>query len=169
MPFFLVTFIIVVFELMQEEFEDTKVVIRIRKSKKDRPKEKGQTTIYKTLQIKYRSSNTNSTKTGGEIRCSGRVSSSCFTCDTCRVTIVTNPGISNEWEKEREVLTTSGSNQSLKAHMNIPMYNFHRRNWLHKLTFSYDVKFKYYILRRLSEIYWLIQIKFFTRRWWNKR
>jgi hypothetical protein len=36
MPFFLVTFIIVVFELMQEEFEDTKVVIRIRKSKKDR-------------------------------------------------------------------------------------------------------------------------------------
>jgi hypothetical protein len=37
--------------VLQEEFEDTKVVIRIRKSKKDTThwsKEKGQTTIYKT-------------------------------------------------------------------------------------------------------------------------
>jgi len=38
----------------KEEFEDTNGVIKIRKSKKDRsttqwPKEKGQTTIYKTL------------------------------------------------------------------------------------------------------------------------
>jgi hypothetical protein len=37
---------------IHEEFEDTKGVIRIRKSKKDKqhndPKEKGQTTIHKT-------------------------------------------------------------------------------------------------------------------------
>ena len=42
---------------MQEEFEDTKGAIRIRKSKKDRQQngqmnnDKGQTTIYKTLHI----------------------------------------------------------------------------------------------------------------------
>ena len=42
---------------MYEDFEDTKRVIRIRNSKKDRqhwPKEKGQTTIYKTLHIKLK-------------------------------------------------------------------------------------------------------------------
>ena len=44
--------------IVKEEFEDTKGVIRIRKSKKNRkqktqwPKEKGQTTIYKTLHRK---------------------------------------------------------------------------------------------------------------------
>jgi len=42
---------------MNEECEDTKVVIRIRKSKKDRQhndqgKKDKQTTIYKTLHIK---------------------------------------------------------------------------------------------------------------------
>jgi hypothetical protein len=41
---------------MKERFEDTKGVIRIRKSKKDRQyngqKQKGQTTIYKTLHTK---------------------------------------------------------------------------------------------------------------------
>jgi hypothetical protein len=39
-------------DLFEEELEDTKGVTRIRKSKKDRqtqwPKEKGQTTLYKT-------------------------------------------------------------------------------------------------------------------------
>jgi hypothetical protein len=44
-----------IFNLLQEEFEDTKGVIIIRKSKKDRQhndqKEKGQTTIDKTLHI----------------------------------------------------------------------------------------------------------------------
>ena len=43
--------------LFQEEFEDTKVVIRIRKSKKDRQdngKRKVQTMIYKTLHIKLK-------------------------------------------------------------------------------------------------------------------
>ena len=43
---------------IQEELEDTKGVIRIRKSKKDRQnndqKETGQTTIYKTLQRKLK-------------------------------------------------------------------------------------------------------------------
>ena len=46
------------FYYLKEEFEDTKGVIRIRKSKKDRQhnakrkRTKGQTTIYKTLRRK---------------------------------------------------------------------------------------------------------------------
>ena len=48
-------------------------------------------------------------KTGDEFRCSGRVSSSCSTSGTRRVNLVTNPVISREWGKDREVLTTSGT------------------------------------------------------------
>ena len=51
----------------------------------------------------------NPTKTGVELMCSGRISSSCFTNGTRRVTLVTNPVISHEWGKEREVFTTSGA------------------------------------------------------------
>ena len=45
---------------MQKELEDTKGVIRVRKSKKDRQhirqkkKDKEQTTIYKTIRIKLK-------------------------------------------------------------------------------------------------------------------
>jgi hypothetical protein len=42
-------------------------------------------------------------KTGGELRCFGRVGSSCSTSDTRRVNLVTNP------VKDREMLTTSGT------------------------------------------------------------
>ena len=48
-------------------------------------------------------------KTGGELRCSRRVSSSCCTSGTRRVNLVTNPVISREWGKDREVLTTCRS------------------------------------------------------------
>jgi hypothetical protein len=48
-------------------------------------------------------------KTGDELRCPGRVRRSCSTSDTRRVNLVTNPVISHEWGKEREVLTTSGT------------------------------------------------------------
>ena len=47
-------------------------------------------------------------KTRSELRCCGRVSSSCSTSDTRRVNLVTNPVISHEWGKDREVFTTSG-------------------------------------------------------------
>ena len=70
---------------------------------------KGQTTIYKTYTYNWRLSNTIPLKTGGELRCSGRVSSSCSTCGTRRVNLVTNLVISREWGKDREVLTTSGT------------------------------------------------------------
>ena len=48
-------------------------------------------------------------KPGGEIRCSGRVGSSCSTSGTRRVNLVTNPVISREWGKDRKVFTTSGT------------------------------------------------------------
>jgi hypothetical protein len=52
-------------------------------------------------------------KTGGEFRCSRRVSSSWPTCGTHRVNLVTNPVISHEWGKDRDrvVFTTSGTYQ----------------------------------------------------------
>ena len=46
---------------------------------------------------------------GGELMWSGRVSSSCSTSGTRRVTLVTHPVISREWGKDREVLATSGT------------------------------------------------------------
>ena len=39
---------------------------------------------------------------GGELRCSGRVSSTCSTSGIRRVNLVTNPVISHEWGKDRE-------------------------------------------------------------------
>ena len=48
-------------------------------------------------------------KTGGELRRFGRVSSSCSTSDTRRVNLDTNPVISYQRGKERELLTTSGT------------------------------------------------------------
>ena len=48
-------------------------------------------------------------KTGRELRCSGRISSSCSTSGTRWANLVTNPVISREWRKNREVFTTSGT------------------------------------------------------------
>jgi hypothetical protein len=48
-------------------------------------------------------------KTWGELRCSGRVSSSCPTGITRRVNLIINLVISLEWGKDREVLTTNGT------------------------------------------------------------
>jgi len=48
-------------------------------------------------------------KTGNELRCSGRVSSSCSTSDTRRINLVANPVISHERGKDRGVVTTSGT------------------------------------------------------------
>jgi short subunit dehydrogenase-like uncharacterized protein len=48
-------------------------------------------------------------KTEGELRCSGRISTSCSTSGIRRVNLVTNPVISREWGKDREVFMTSGT------------------------------------------------------------
>ena len=70
---------------------------------------KGQTTIYnKYTQAKDRVTRT-SLKTGGELRGSVKVGSSCSTGDAHRVNLVANPVISHQRGKDREVLTTSGT------------------------------------------------------------
>ena len=96
-------------DTFQEEFEDTKRVIRIRKSKKDRH-HNGQTKKDKktnndlqniTHKTKHRETRT--------LQSSGMVSSSFFTTVTHRVTLATIPVISPEWGKDREVFSTSGT------------------------------------------------------------
>jgi hypothetical protein len=98
-----------------EEFEDTKGVIRIRILKKNKQRNGQKKKIQKdkqrsakqTYQAKDRIIRT-PLKTGSELRCSGRVSSSCSTCGTRRVYLVTHPVIGHQWGRDREVLTTSG-------------------------------------------------------------
>ena len=83
-------------------FEDNKVVIRIRKSKKNgqhndqtKVQEDKQRSAKHTHKTKYRVTRT-SILTWGGLRCSGRVGSICSTSDTCRINLVTNPVISHE-------------------------------------------------------------------------
>jgi hypothetical protein len=45
----------------------------------------------------------NPLKTGGELRCFGTVGNSCSTSGTHSVHLITNPVISREWGKDREV------------------------------------------------------------------
>ena len=78
----------------EEEFEDTKGIIRIRKSKKDRQhdgQKKKDTQLFRkhTHNTKDRVTRI-PLRTGDELRCSGRVSSSCSTIGTRRLNLVTN-------------------------------------------------------------------------------
>jgi len=75
------------------------------KEKVQKDKQRSTKHIYKTKDRVTRTP----LNTGGELRCSGRVSSSCSTSGTRRVILITNPVISLEWGKYREVLTTSGT------------------------------------------------------------
>ena len=102
--------------LIFEEFEDTRIRIRIRISKKKRQHNgqkkstKGQKTIYKTYFCIYKTKDRVTRTpliTGGDLSCSGRVSNSCSTRGIRRVNLVTNPVISHERGKDPEVLTTS--------------------------------------------------------------
>ena len=96
---------------MEEEFEDNKLIIRIRKSKKVRQhngqkkKNKRQTTTYKTYTyIKEKTERLTPLKTWGEHRCSRRVGSSYSTTGTLCVAPVTNPVISHASGEDREML-----------------------------------------------------------------
>ena len=87
---------------VKEEFKDTKGVSRIHISKKKRTqlqnekvqKDKQRSTKH-THKTKDRVTQT-PLKTGGKLRCSGRLSSSCSTSGTRRVILVTNPVLSHE-------------------------------------------------------------------------
>ena len=48
-------------------------------------------------------------KTRRYLRCSGKVGSSCSTSGARRINLVTNPMISDEWARDREVFTTNGT------------------------------------------------------------
>jgi len=97
---------------LQEEFEDTKGDIRIRISKnrlhkgKEKVQKDKQRSTKHTYETKDRVTRT-PLKTGGEPRSSGRVSSSCSTSDIHHVNLVTNPVISHERGKDREVFASS--------------------------------------------------------------
>ena len=88
---------------LQEEFEDTKEVIRIRISKKNRQHNDQKKKYKRTnndlhnihIKLKNRVIRT-PLKHGDELRCSGRVSSSCSTSGTHRVILVKNQVIIHE-------------------------------------------------------------------------
>jgi hypothetical protein len=75
-------------------------------------------------------------KPGGELMCSGRVSSSWSTSGTRRVNLVTNQVINHERGKDREVLTTSRTYQwPLKGTWKCALYEqlpfIYRLNYIH--------------------------------------
>jgi hypothetical protein len=81
--------------LLRRDWRYQREVIRICKSKKNRQHNaqkkstKGQTTIYKIYAYETKDRVTRTPlKTGGELMCSGRVSSSCSTSGTRRVNLV---------------------------------------------------------------------------------
>ena len=122
--------------LFIEEFEDIKGVIWIcilkknlqhNSQRKKEQKDKQRTTKH-TYKTKDRVTLA-PLKTGGELRCSGRVGSSCSTSDTWRLNPVTNLVISHERGKDREVFTTSGF-EICSFLQPLPFHNdgdFHRR------------------------------------------
>ena len=82
-----------------EQFEDTKEVIRIRKSKErqhngEKKKGKGTNNVLQNITHKTKDRVTRTQpKPGCELRCSTRVSSSCSTSGARRFNLVTNPVI----------------------------------------------------------------------------
>jgi hypothetical protein len=94
----------------QNNFEDTKRVIRIRKWKKARhcngEKKKDKRTNNDRQIIATNRAKLTTLKEGGEPMCSGRVSSSYST--SRRVALVTNPVISYKRGKVRIMITTNG-------------------------------------------------------------
>ena len=91
-------------------------VIRIPISKKNRkkqwPKEKVQMDKQRSTKHTHKTKDRVTRiplRTGGELRCSGRVDTSCSTSGTRRVNLVTNPVISRELGEDQEVFTTSGT------------------------------------------------------------
>ena len=83
-------------------FEDTKRVIRIRISKKNRQQHdqkkmhKRTNNDLRNIHFKLKIKQHESTKNRGKLRCSGRVSSFRSTSDTRRVNLNTNPVIRHE-------------------------------------------------------------------------
>ena len=88
--------------MLKKEFDDTTGVIRIRESKDRKPngqKKKGQKDKQRSARHTYKTNDRvaqTPLKIPGELRCSGRVSSSCSISGIRRVNLVTNPVIGHE-------------------------------------------------------------------------
>ena len=89
--------------VMKEEFVNRK---RTDNTMTKRKETKGQTTIYKTIHGNKTVEKWPPQKTGDGFRCFWRISSSCITSGTRRVSLVANPVISIEWGEDREMLTS---------------------------------------------------------------
>ena len=91
------------FTHLSEEFEDTKKGNQSpyieEEQTKQSPKEKVQQDKQRSTKYTHKAKDRvtrTPLNTGGELRCTGRVSSSCPTSGTRRVNLVTNPVISHE-------------------------------------------------------------------------
>ena len=89
--------------VQKEEFEDTKGVMRIRKSTKNRQhngkKKKAQKDKQRSTKHAHKTKDRvtrTPLKIGSKLRCSGRVSIFCSTSGTRRVNLVTNPVTSHK-------------------------------------------------------------------------
>ena len=76
-----------------------------------RKRKKGQTLIYKKSHRKQKIDQHDLQKkeNGGELMCSGRISSSWSAYGTHRANLVIMSMISHQWEKDRIVITTNGT------------------------------------------------------------
>jgi hypothetical protein len=95
--------------LEEEEFEDTKGVIIIRISKKNRQHNGQKKKVRKDKQRSTKHTHTTKDRVTRTPLKSGRISSSRSASGTRRVNLVTNPVISHGRGKDREVFTTSGT------------------------------------------------------------
>ena len=94
-------------------------------------------------------------KTGDELRCSEKVSSSCSTSDTRRVNLVTTPVISHEWRKDREVFTTSGGDSKTWNGFREYHRNFQKFSWRHSMLNWHMVNKQYTLHMNINSIEWV--------------
>ena len=127
-----------IFPVLYIEEEQT---VQWSKQKVQKDKQRSTKHAYKTKDRVTRTP----LKSGSELRCSGRVGSSCSTSDTRRVNLVTNPVICHERGKDREVFTTSGTfvtqifhngqrSRGVQVLLRVPMIH----TTLHKIIVDYS-------------------------------
>ena len=95
--------------ILQEKFEDAGGVIRSRRSENRQYSCQYNGQMKKDKQRSTKHYPRTPLKPGGELGCTGRVSSSSSICDTCCVTLVTSPVTSHELGKDRVVITIKGT------------------------------------------------------------
>ena len=138
----------------------TKGVIRIRTSKRNR-QHNGQKKKYKRANndqqnIHIKQDRVTPLKFGGELRCSGRVSSSCSTSDIRGVNLVTNQVISHERGKDHWNLHTlycSQRSTSLTAGLPLPTYLCYVTMWSILYILHMHICIYFVIKRKYQEVF----------------